>query len=255
MVPRPPLCCLSDVATRIDFVSRTGSTSADLIARLNAGEHLAEGYWLVADRQDAGRGRQGRRWLDAPGNFMGSTMVDLSPHDPPAPSLSFVAALAVYEVVQPLLPQPGALMLKWPNDVLLNGDKFCGLLLERVAKHAVIGIGVNLAAAPDVQDRKIRAIAQLRPSPPRDAFAQDLARQFALELSRWREFGLGPLLARWQAAAHQPGAELSVHDGSGQRVTGQYAGLAEDGGLQLRLANGDLRVIHAGDVTLTNGDR
>src|SRR5690606_37798044 len=120
----------ADPPPRIETVARTGSTSADLLARLAAGEALVEGQWLVADRQDAGRGRQGRRWLDAPGNFMGSTIVRLASGDPPAQTLSFAAAIAVYEAVLPRIAQPGSLLLKWPNDVLLLGAKFCGLLLE-----------------------------------------------------------------------------------------------------------------------------
>jgi BirA family biotin operon repressor/biotin-[acetyl-CoA-carboxylase] ligase len=115
----------------IEAVPATGSTNADLIARLAAGERVPEGYWLVADRQTLGRGRQGRVWLDAVGNFMGSTVVHLSAQDPAPASLSFVAALAVYEAVLPRIPNPRELQLKWPNDVLLGGGKFCGLLLER----------------------------------------------------------------------------------------------------------------------------
>src|SRR5690606_23287947 len=109
---------------------------------------ISEGYWLVADRQTLGRGRQGRQWLDAAGNYMGSTVVHLGSQDPPPASLSFVAALAVYETVLPRLVGPRGLQLKWPNDVLLAGGKFCGLLLEREGESAVVGIGVNLAAAP-----------------------------------------------------------------------------------------------------------
>src|SRR5690606_24127445 len=127
----------------IRTVPETGSTSADLRARLAAGERPGEGDWLVADRQTGGRGRQGRPWLDAPGNFVGSTVVHLSPQDPPPASLSFAAALAVYEVVLPRIGNPRDLQLKWPNDVLLGGDKFCGLLLEREGGSVVVGIGVN----------------------------------------------------------------------------------------------------------------
>jgi BirA family biotin operon repressor/biotin-[acetyl-CoA-carboxylase] ligase len=214
---------------------------------------VPEGYWLIADRQTAGRGRQGRRWFDGPGNFMGSTVVNLTPHDPPAATLSFVAALAVYEAVVTRLASPAALSLKWPNDVLLGGTKFCGLLLEREGEHAVVGIGVNLAKAPPVEDRATDSLAGHGPTPARDAFAQALARIFDLELSRWREFGLGPILGRWLAAAHAVGTPLSVHDGSGERIDGAFAGLAPDGALRLRLADGDVRVIHAGDVELTGG--
>lgn len=237
----------------IQTVPETRSTSADLLARLAAGERIAEGYWLVADRQTGGRGRQGRLWLGAPGNFMGSTVVHLSPQEPAPPSLSFVAALAVYEVVLGRVGNPREVQLKWPNDVLLGGAKFCGLLLEREGASAVVGIGVNLAKAPEVGDRQTRTLAEYGPAPDRDAFAAELAAQFDLELGRWRQYGLEPILSRWLAAAHPVGSALSVHEPSGNRVSGAFDGLEADGALRLRLADCTVRVIHAGDVLLEGG--
>jgi len=234
----------------IQFVPETGSTNADLLARLADGERLAEGDWLIADRQSAGRGRQGRSWLDAPGNFMGSTVVHVSPQDPPAASLSFVAALAVYETVLSRVAVSRELELKWPNDVLLGGDKFCGLLLEREGDTVVVGIGVNLAAAPALDGRQARSLAEHGPAPDRDAFAADLAARFDVELGRWRQCGLEPILNRWLAAAHPPGTVLTVHEPGGAILSGMFAGLERDGALRLRLADGALRVIHAGDVML-----
>jgi BirA family biotin operon repressor/biotin-[acetyl-CoA-carboxylase] ligase len=234
----------------IQVVPETGSTNADLLARLAAGERVPEGDWLVADRQTGGRGRQRRSWLDAPGNFMGSTVVHVSPQDPPAASLSFVAALAVYETVLARLGNPRELQIKWPNDVLLGGDKFCGLLLEREGTGVVIGIGVNLASAPAVADRRARSLAEHGPAPNRDAFAGDLAAQFDTELGRWRQYGLAPILNRWLAAAHPLGSPLTVHEPSGSQLSGTFAGLECDGALRLRLADGSARVIHAGDVML-----
>jgi BirA family biotin operon repressor/biotin-[acetyl-CoA-carboxylase] ligase len=234
----------------IDFVPETGSTNSDLLARLAGGERVPEGYWLVAARQTAGKGRQGRRWLDAPGNFMGSTVVNLSERDPPPPTLSFVAALAVYETVLPYLPGSRELMLKWPNDVLLGGAKFCGLLLEREGPSAVIGIGINLASAPEVADRRTRAVAEFAPSPAVETFAYRLAEQFDVELARWRQFGLDPILNRWRVAAHPTGTPLAVHEPSGGLVSGTFDGLEPDGALRLRLEDGTCRVIHAGDVSI-----
>ncbi len=237
----------------IEVVPETGSTNADLIARLRAGERIADGFWLVADRQTAGRGRQGRSWIDAPGNFMGSTVVDVSaPHLPSAATISFVAALAVYETVLPLIGNPHGLKLKWPNDVLLDGAKFCGLLLEREGDAVVIGIGVNLVAAPDIEGRLVSALASNNPAPSRDLFARSLADQFAVELQRWREFGVEPFFNRWRAAAHAVGTPLTVHQPDGSRVSGQYDGLTQDGTLILRLPDGSTSVIHAGDVDLEN---
>jgi BirA family biotin operon repressor/biotin-[acetyl-CoA-carboxylase] ligase len=232
----------------IHVVPETGSTNAELLARLAAGERLPEGDWLVTDRQNGGRGRQGRSWLDAPGNFMGSTVAHVSPQDPPAATLSFVAALAVYETVLARLGNPRNLQLKWPNDVLLGGGKFCGLLLEREGSSVVVGIGVNLASAPAVE--RANSLADHGPVPDRDGFAADLAARFDLELGRWRQYGLEPLLNRWLVAAHPVGSALTVHEPGGAQLHGTFAGLEGDGALRLRLADGALRVIHAGDVML-----
>ena len=233
----------------IRIVPETGSTNADLLALLAAGERLPEGDWLVADRQTGGRGRQGRSWLDGPGNFMVSTVVHVSPQDPPPASLSFVAALAVYEAVLARLGNPRELQLKWPNDVLLGGGKFCGLLLEGAGASVVVGIGVNLASAPRAE-RDARALSELGPAPDRDAFAAELAVHFDSELGRWRQYGLEPILNRWLAAAHAVGSTLTVHEPNGERVSGTFDGLEPDGALRLRLADGSARVIHAGDVML-----
>lgn len=234
---------------RIDFIPETGSTNADLLARIAAGEAVPEGYWLVTDRQREGRGRQGRAWLDAPGNFMGSTVVRLLPSDPLPASLSFVAAMATYEVVVQHLATPQTLVIKWPNDLMLGGAKLSGILLERAGNWAVIGIGVNLAAAPALPGRKARHLAEAAPAPDRDAFARDLAASFDRELDRWRQFGVDPLFARLLAASYPLGSKLTVHGADGARATGEFCGLEPDGALRLRLADGTVRAIHAGDIT------
>lgn len=228
----------------IHTVPETGSTNADLAARLRAGEALAEGDWLVADRQTAGKGRLGREWFDGTGNFMGSTVVRLGENDPPAPTLALVAGLAVFEALQ---PHAQGLSLKWPNDVLLGGAKLAGILLERVDEAVVVGIGVNLVSAPDIPERPATALPG---SVERDAFAAALAETFADELARWRATGTEPLFARWLAAAHPVGASLTVHEPGGAVLSGTFAGLDADGALLLRLADGATRAIHAGDVSL-----
>ncbi len=235
---------------RLKFVAETGSTNADLAAASRNGDRLGEGHWLIADRQTAGRGRQGRAWFDGAGNFMGSTVVCPGPHDPPASTLALMAGLALYETVAPLLADPSALSLKWPNDLLIGRAKLAGILLEREGEVVICGIGVNLSAAPTVDGRETTALAALGPAPDRDDFASDLAVVFDRELHRWRTVGIEPMLRRWQAVAHPAGTPLTVHEPAGAIVTGRFAGLTPDGSLSLRLEDGTTRTIHAGDVSL-----
>lgn len=234
----------------IHTVAETGSTNADLVARLRAGEYLPEGDWLVAERQTAGRGRQGRSWFDGYGNFMGSTAIHLAASDPAAHTLTLVASLALYEAILPLLPDPAALTLKWPNDLMLCGAKLSGILLEREGQTVVLGIGVNLAAAPDLPDRRTASLADFGPAPDRELFATILAGHFSRELERWRQFGVEPIRSRWLAVAHPVGSPIAVHDGSCEALAGEFAGLSPEGSLLLRLEDGTTRAIHAGDVML-----
>ncbi|MEP0391407.1 MAG: biotin--[acetyl-CoA-carboxylase] ligase [Erythrobacter sp.] len=234
----------------IRFVEETGSTNADLAQALRSQTPPSEGEWLVAKRQTAGKGRQGREWFDGSGNFMGSCVVTLNAGDPLPASLSFVAAMAVYDAAAQVLPDADTLRLKWPNDAVLDGGKLSGILLELVGDSIVAGIGVNLAKAPDLPDRKTSALCVLAGPIELTAFAQNLAASFAHWLSEWREHGLAPLLSDFlERSVHASGSSVTVHDTDGTYISGTFAGLEEsDGALRLRLADGSERVIRAGDI-------
>jgi len=236
----------------IAIVPETGSTSADLAARLAAGERIAEGEWLVADRQTAGRGRQGRAWLDGRGNFMGSTVVHARAGDPPLPSLALVAGIALHGAVAPHLPREVAPFLKWPNDLMCRHAKLAGILLERTGEAVVVGIGVNLVHAPEIEGRETAALATFAPPPVRNAFAQELAAAFAAELANWRAHGLSPTIARWAALAHPEGTPLLIGEPGETPLRGQFAGLDPQGALILALADGTRRTINAGEVRLAS---
>ncbi|WP_336986396.1 biotin--[acetyl-CoA-carboxylase] ligase [Altererythrobacter aquiaggeris] len=234
----------------IEFVAETGSTNADLVQRVLDGEPLPEGHWLVADRQTAGRGRQGRKWTDGCGNLMASCIINPGPRDPAPSSLSFVVALALYETVRNVLPAPDGLLLKWPNDLLLSGAKLAGILLERVNDRVVAGIGVNLVSAPELADRDTVSLKSVGASVDRDEFARILTGSLQTELDRWRTYGLGAIMRRWEAAAHPIGTVLTIHEPGGGAFDGRFHGLTPDGALRLCLADGTIRAIHAGDVFL-----
>lgn len=224
------------------IVERTGSTNSDLAADPGA----IEGDWLVARIQEAGRGRQGRAWASATGNFHGSTMVELRAGDPPAQTLSLTAGLALIEAVDlAVAGQP--IMLKWPNDVLLNGRKLAGILLERSGDRVAVGFGVNLVTAPDVPGRATASLGgQVEP----EAFAPLLAGNFARLLDVWRQHDPALLAQAWMARAHPVGSRLKVHSGAEQVVEGKFDGLEADGALRLRRDDGSLEIVRAGDVEL-----
>lgn len=207
-----------------------------------------EGDWLVALRQDSGKGRHGRVWESTEGNFFGSTLVQLRPSDPPAPSLALVAGLALIEAVE--IEAPGAaLSLKWPNDLMLGDAKLAGILLERSSDRIVAGFGVNIAVAPALPNRKTASLNGIRDIEPQ-AFAPVLAGKFAQLLSVWRASELAQFAQAWMARAHPIGTPLEVHSGPGERVGGTFDGIEPDGAMRLRRSDGTIDVIRAGDVHL-----
>ncbi|WP_206366372.1 biotin--[acetyl-CoA-carboxylase] ligase [Sphingomonas gei] len=227
----------------------------------------AEGLWLRAERQTGGRGRQGRAWNSPEGNLYVSTLVRVRLGEPPAATLALVASVALEETVSTFLfpgegrgpvsarsqPGPGLRrgtpVLKWPNDILIDGAKLSGILLERADDAVVIGFGVNLAHHPVDLDRPATSLAAHGPAPDPAIFAETLAELFARWLSRWRD-GIAPVRERWLARAHPKGTALTARLSEGSAIDGLFEGLDPQGALILRLADGTSRVIHAGDVFL-----
>jgi BirA family transcriptional regulator, biotin operon repressor / biotin---[acetyl-CoA-carboxylase] ligase len=195
--------------------------------------------------QEAGRGRQGREWVSATGNFFGSTIVAVTDGGLAPQSLSRAAGLALIEAVDVAVPdQP--LMLKWPNDLMLGVAKLAGILLERSGNRIVVGFGVNLASAPKLADRDTASLnGILLPQ----AFAPLLAGSFARMLALWRSSDAEAFARAWLARAHPVGTRLTVHSSAEERIIGTFDGIEPDGALRLR-RNGDVDVIRAGDVEL-----
>ena len=206
----------------------------------------AEGLWLRAERQSAGKGRQGRAWQSPPGNLYASTLVRVRAGEPSPATLALVAAVALDETVRVFGVQP---TIKWPNDLLVGGAKLSGILLERVGNAVILGFGVNLAHHPDDLDRPATSIAAHASAPDPQLFAETLAESFARWVARWRD-GIAPVRERWLARAHPVGTALTARLADGSAIDGLFAGLDADGALLLRLADGATRVIHAGDVFL-----
>ncbi len=229
----------------VRVIGETGSTNADLLAAAQAG--AAEGIWLRAERQNAGRGRVGRPWSDGAGNLFASTIVRLSPGDPPAPTLTLVAAIALAEAVAAVAP--GLATIKWPNDLLIGGAKLSGILLERGAGNAVvIGFGVNLASHPHLTDRPTTSLLEhgVAADP---AMLLDLLRdRFSVWLDLWRGHAMTTIRDAWEASAHPRGTPLRVRLPDGGERQGRFDGLDTDGALRLLNDDGVVILVHAGDV-------
>lgn len=218
-----------------------------MLAMARAG--APEGSWLRAETQSGGKGRGGREWVSPPGNLYATTLVRLLPGDPHPASLALVSAIALHETAS-TYARHNALLLKWPNDLLHDGAKLAGILLEREGDAVAAGIGVNLAHHPDLPDRPATSLAALGAgAPDPDIFLSDLAQAFARWLGRWRNEGMQLIREEWLRRAHARGTALSVHSPDG-KLEGLFEGLDEMGSLRLRLAGGEVRVVHAGDVFL-----
>ena len=239
---------------RAAHLPSTGSTSADLAALAGRGAAGQGRLWFTAGQQTAGRGRRGRPWASPPGNFFGSLLLaDPAPADRMG-TLPLVAGLAARDAIAGELGGGGpAVTLKWPNDVLVDGAKCCGILLERLAlpdgRPAVIaGCGVNIVAHPP--DTPYPA-THLRRFNARAGFASlfhRLAGAFADALALWaRGTDIGAVRARWLDHASGIGGPLTVRL---QRTshTGVFSDIDPDGRLVLRLADDTSKRFAAGDV-------
>jgi len=174
-------------------------------------------------------------------------LVQLRAGDRPAPSLTLVAGLALIETVD-AAAQKAPVGLKWPNDLLMDGAKLAGILLERSGDRVAVGFGVNLAAAPAIEGRKTAALKPLVDLTPQ-AFAPLLAASFARILGAWRSSDPVQFAQAWMARAHPVGTLLEVHSGPDERVSGTFDGIEPDGAMRLK-RDGMIDIIRAGDVTL-----
>jgi BirA family transcriptional regulator, biotin operon repressor / biotin---[acetyl-CoA-carboxylase] ligase len=225
------------------------STNAEAMAVGRAGERGP--LWVVSDHQIAGRGRRGNGWLTPRGNLAASLLLTLACEPARAATLGFVAGLALRDVLQALCPGP-AFTLKWPNDLLADGAKLAGILLETEAtaqdqRIIVVGIGVNVATAPRALPYPATSLADL-------GFALTAAEVFEALSASWVEFesiwdkgrGMRRIRELWLDAAIGLGEPIAVHFGA-ETVRGTFETIDESGQLVLRTPNGT-RAIAAGEV-------
>lgn len=226
--------------------AQIGSTNDE--ARRLAQEGAAHGTVVHADEQTAGRGRLSRRWFSPAGNLYISVLLryDLPPGR--SAELSFLAALAVADTVDALLPKQLRARLKWPNDVLVDGAKISGILLEQVDGALIVGIGLNVLVAPDNAAYRTTTIAANGGMASVDNARAILLERLSEHLATWQAHGFPPIRSAWLARSYPIGETLRV-TAVGGSVEGRFAGLDSDGALLLDTPGGRERIV-AGDVGL-----
>lgn len=221
--------------------------STNLEARRLADEGERGPLWLVADEQTLGRGRLGRHWVSEPGNLYATFLFAIAEGPQAAAQVSFVAALAVHDTVMNLAPRHSP-RIKWPNDVLVGGAKFCGVLPEVVGANPTriaIGCGVNIAHAPQGTPYPVTALGD---GLSVETVLASLDASLSRRLAQWDEGrGFAAIRADWADRALGLGGAVSATAGT-KKLTGTFKGLAADGALLLEAGDGTLIPIHAGEV-------
>jgi BirA family biotin operon repressor/biotin-[acetyl-CoA-carboxylase] ligase len=223
-----------------------GSTNDE--AKRLAAEGAAHGVVVHADEQTAGRGRLARRWVSPPGNLYMSVLLRLNIAPARLAELSFLTALALAEALDALLPKHIRATLKWPNDVLAQGGKIAGILLEHQEGAIIIGTGVNVLHAPATGQYQTACIVASGGMASVDTARDILLKRLEAHLKLWLADGFEPIRTGWLERAHRLGDELRVAVGE-QKVEGTFAGLDVDGALLLDTLDGRRRVV-AGDVAI-----
>jgi BirA family biotin operon repressor/biotin-[acetyl-CoA-carboxylase] ligase len=231
-----------------------GSTNDEAkILAANGAEH---GTAVWALEQTAGRGRADRRWHSPRGNLFLSAILRPAVSPARAAELSFVAACAVADAVRGL--GVGAVAVKWPNDILVAGAKIAGLLLEASIgadgglDWVVLGIGINIAAAPKDTPYPAACLAEfVAPAPDPRSLCDRTLEALSLWLDRWRIDGFEPVRAAWLGQAHGLGGLIALSE-RGQVARGHFVDLDRDGALLLDTEQG-VRRIAVGDVLFGAG--
>lgn len=228
----------------IQHHERLGSTNDE--ARRLAREGAPHGTVVHADEQTAGRGRRERAWFSPPGNLYLSVLLRLDMPARRLAELGFLTAVAVADALDALLPKHTRAALKWPNDVLANGGKIAGILVEQADTAAIVGIGLNVLYAPPNVAYKTTTIAASGGIASVDGARDLLLSRLDGRLVQWTQQGFAPIRGAWSARGHAIGTPLRATVGN-HPLEGTFAGLDDDGALLLDTDAGRQRVM-AGDV-------
>ena len=240
--------------------SETAPSSNDLaLAALKARGQQAAGACFVVGEQTQGRGRLGRQWTSRPGDglYLSAVLCPQVPRDV-WPSLSFAVSLAVYNMLANAIGDAEAqISLKWPNDVLVNGGKIAGILLEAGDAGVVAGCGINLKNAPTDTSQKHPATSLDRFCPNGQMHsAEELAFRLVHKLAEcyemWNAKGHQAVIADWLRHCSMIGQKVHIQTPA-RLIEGRCEAIGEDGQLVVCDTAGQQHFITAGDVEIMKG--
>ena len=220
----------------LDSVGSTNDEAAYL-----ASEGAPEGTIVWARQQTGGRGRRGRHWSSPVGNLYTSTVLRPDCSAPRATELGFVAALAVADLV----PADRTVRVKWPNDVMVDGGKVAGILLESSivqsghVEYVVAGVGINVGHAPNLTEMRYPGAAL---GGSVETALEGFTRALFRRVAEWRRDGFTAVRAAWLAKAGPLGAAVDVKLGE-ELVQGRFAGMDPEGALLLDTTAGRRKIV------------
>ena len=232
--------------TPIHHLATIDSTNSEARRRLDLGEPTP--FWIISDEQTEGRGRLGRHWISKPGNLYSTYTFPFTAAATTASQISFVAAIAIHDVATSFIT--GAdISLKWPNDCLINGAKFSGVLAEMHEGFMILGMGLYVSHEPDDLPYEATSIA----AHTNTAVVAEVFLALQLKLKKWLQIwdnaqGFQHIHRGWEARCSAIGKPMSLDTGS-TMLHGTFVGLAPDGGLVLNHDN-TTTIHHAGDVRI-----
>lgn len=228
------------------------STNAEAIRLAKSG--ITGNLLIVAVEQTSGRGQRGRHWVSLKGNLHLSIMLESDKNLKQLSQLTFLTANVLADTIESFCTTPEAkIELKWPNDVLVNGKKVAGILLESIKvdnnQYVIIGIGVNIKHAPIIENRLVASLKEvIEYNGNAEELMDRLVKHFDRCYLEWeRDQDFSKIRTKWLTRAHDMNKIVTIDNGEG-RISGLFRGIDEEGSIIIELASGQISKLNYGEI-------
>ena len=239
-----------------DIVYFTETDSTNTRAKDLAVRGAPEGTLVICEKQTKGRGRKGRSWFSpSQGGIYTSLILKPSISPSEAPKITLLTAVVVAETLRSLTGLSA--IIKWPNDILINGKKIAGILTEMSTEmdsidHIVVGLGLNVNTPDfpdDIREKATSLFIETGKYFPRVRFIQEYLKWYEEYYEIFKRTGFEPVIKRWKELTNMIGQQITVEMVS-KKYSGKVQDIDKDGVLILKDNNGKCHRIFSGDVTL-----